>query len=431
MPKIWLTDALTSVFAVFNSFAQTTVGRCPNTGFKMAFLLTLVVYMTWLCLFTVHPRGKNPLYDRYYPSKGEFMNYVNALPLFFAPGLLRILVSLTPPTVADLKALCSRSNQANRTRDIWAMYLVILDKRGHRSRIYVGSGTSNEGGARGRLRHYETETTLSQEVRKALEDGYKITDKCCLCWAPQPTVSLAPTFRGVFLALEAAFTFMLWAYKTKKDFYMPQMQLWSTDKFEYDGLCTHIALNEAIPGQHDLTPEEREAHAVEMAERQKELKRKAYRKRKDADPIAYNLKAKEIQRRHYHKDPARASAITKKSFAKNLEIKKYHCALCDMTFKDRPKLERHQQSQSHRELAGLPKGAAYTDKWSLSRDPVKFAATKKKSRAKAVANKNFHCALCDAAFPDNTKLNRHFKTQKHTDTVSLLEAVGVMDDVQT
>lgn len=59
---------------------------------------------------------------------------------------------------------------------------------------------------------------------------------------------------------------MLWAMRSKKNCKMPHMRSWNVEEHAYDGLCSHCALIEAIPGQHDLTADEREVHAVEMKE---------------------------------------------------------------------------------------------------------------------------------------------------------------------
>lgn len=391
------------------------------------FLMRLVVYMTWLCLSCIHPRLKSPLYEKYLPIQDVLAYILEVMPLSLAPGLQHILVSLNPPTILDLKRVAVKSNKIlrHRLREIWAMYLVILEKRGCPPLVYIGSGTSLIRGARVRLRCYETGQMLSPNTRKAIGEGYEITSKGCLCWAPKPGAANAPVFRSVFLALESSLSFMLWAYKTKKDFGIPQMRLWDTEKFTYDGLCSHIALSEGIPGEHDLTPEERAAHEAELADRQKRLKNKSYRKIKAADPARFRVRVAANQRRIYQKNPEKCNAATKKSRSKNLATKKYHCDTCNMSFKESWKLERHVKSQSHRELAGLPKVPVVKDKWDLARDPVKFAATKKKTIAKAVANKKFYCAICDLACPDNSKLQRHFQTEKHINAAGLLQSLGV------
>lgn len=318
------------------------------------FLLSLVLCMTWLCVSTIPARGKNPLHDRYMPTMGSLKHLAASLPLYFAPGLLKILTKSTPPTVKDLKRMVHRTNKILRDhlKSVWVMYLVIFEKPGCRSKIYVGTGTKTQG-ARVRLRHYETGENLSRNVRRALAQGYKITHKFCLCWAPIPSAAHRPMFRAVFLALEAAFSFMFWAYDTKKDYTMPQMLLWPIETFEYDGLCSHIALSEGIPGDHDLSPEERVAHEAEMEHRQKLLKQKSHRKIKAADPVAFRAKGAAVMRRLRKKNPDRIKANIKRHRAKNVVEKKYHCPICDAAFPDKSKLTRHNNTKKHRERAGF------------------------------------------------------------------------------
>lgn len=366
------------------------------------------------------------------PIKDVLEILVDALSLSFAPGLLRVLLATKPPGIRELKRITKRSNKILRHNfgNIWAMYLVILEKPDCRPKIYIGSATSMKG-ARTRLRQYETGGIISDSMKNALKDEYEVTHKYCLCWTPIPSVGLVPVFRTVMIALECAFTFMLWAYRTKKDYRMPQAQLWPVDSFTYDGLCSHICLNEVIPGRHDLTSEEREIYNAEMQRRQPLLKHESYVRIKARDPVAFNAKVAAVQKRLYAKDPKKMNAATKRSRVKNLETGKYRCAICSVSFSDKVKLSRHEKSQAHRERAGLPKTPVVRDKWDLTRDPVKYAATKKKSRAKSVALHKHYCETCDAAFPDGTKLKRHYQTMKHQDAVQALDALGVKDILQS
>ncbi|KAL2277992.1 hypothetical protein FJTKL_14964 [Diaporthe vaccinii] len=142
---------------------------------------------------------------------------------------------------------------------------------------------------------------------------------------------------------------MFWAYETKKDYGMPHMLLWPVDDYEYDSLCSHIALNEGIPGKHDLTPEERVAHEAEMKHRQKLLKDKSYRKLKAADPEAHRAKSAAVSRNQRKKNPDRVKANTKRHHAKNIAAKRFHCAICNSpAWPDISKLKRHNNTQKHR-----------------------------------------------------------------------------------
>lgn len=78
-----------------------------------------------------------------------------------------------------------------------------------------------------------------------------------------PGPALVLIYRLLFFALEATLAFAFWATKAKKgDYGMVHLCSWGRDTLEYDGLCSHVALNEGIPGDFDMSPEELEANAA-------------------------------------------------------------------------------------------------------------------------------------------------------------------------
>jgi hypothetical protein len=137
---------------------------------------------------------------------------LSAASLCFAPGLLQVLQSATPPTVDYFKSLPTEHSEKQ-----WAIYLLVLEKSGARPTVYIGSGTDAREGVRGRFRQYDSELNIGASVRKALQNGYTIVHRGLICWAPLPSAAQVPQLRTLFLAIEAAFTFVFWAVATKKD----------------------------------------------------------------------------------------------------------------------------------------------------------------------------------------------------------------------
>jgi hypothetical protein len=83
-------------------------------------------------------------------------------------------------------------------------------------KLYTGSGTNADHGVDHRFRTYdkasrgELTNQLPSNVKKSLEEGFKITSKGLLVTAPLPKASSVPMVRCLLIALESALTFMLW-----------------------------------------------------------------------------------------------------------------------------------------------------------------------------------------------------------------------------
>ncbi len=128
--------------------------------------------------------------------------------------------------------------------------------------IYIGSSTHSVSGVYQRLRQYDSMVNVPMYVRTALDDGYKITHKGLLCWAPLPKASARFPLRVLFLALETAFSIVFWAmYSKTKDYGMPKhLCPWQMDAVHHDGCCSHPAIKERVEGEKDtLTAEQIEA----------------------------------------------------------------------------------------------------------------------------------------------------------------------------
>ena len=150
--------------------------------------------------------------------------------------------------------------------------MLVLEKAGHRPRVYIGSSTSASQGIRQRLQQYDLGILTLRYVEDAQTKGYTITHKAILCWMPKPTAAFVPVNRLLFVALEATFPYIFWAKRTTRNYGLPHICPWNRNHSEYDGLCSHCSSNEQIDGKFDLTAEQLEAHAIEKEQKRLEMK---------------------------------------------------------------------------------------------------------------------------------------------------------------
>lgn len=334
-------------------------------------VFAFMVLTVWTFLTLVPDKVKHPAYNMVLTSQDVLESIMSSCLVEFAPGLLDVLQSDTPPGLTFFKSLST--NYKKR----WAVYVVVFEKSGRPFKIYVGSATAKKGGVRRRMSNYDYETVISDSVKGALKDGYKITHKGLLCWAPIPTASKVYKLRVVFLALEAACSVILWAMKNPtKNYGMPNMCPWPKDSLFHNGLCTHSSLIEGIDGEpNGLTDEEIEAKGAELEKRYKDW-RNAYK--------------------------ARVRAMAKNT-------SRYRCKLCDVPFFDSTALNAHKLTKKHLDnVQGTGK---------VVKDPV-GKARKNQNREE----KRFHCDICDVSALSQGNLNAHYRTEKHKNNA---EAAGV------
>ena len=169
----------------------------------------------------------------------------------------------------------------------------MLEKKDEEPKLYVGSGTSTYNGVSARIGDYDRNKVIPRRVAEALKKGYTITHMGLLCWSPISPADLVPIRRVLFTALEATLTFVFWALHGNTDRYggMSHICPWDLDSLQYQGLCSHSALRELPPGDHDLDAEELKAQALEIARlrrpRLNENTRRCVEKAKIDDPAKY------------------------------------------------------------------------------------------------------------------------------------------------
>lgn len=348
-------------------------------------LVEFLVHTTWDCLCT--PDYKYGLYEQIFGTKDDLGRVASAASLSFCPGLLDALQADAPPDVSFFKRLPSHSYH------IWGVYVLVLEKPGCITNIYVGSATSADARVRARFNTYDREYSrdLPKYVWDALKDGYKIVRKGLLVWAPLPSAAHVPIFRLLFVAMEATFAFWFWAMKSlENDYGMASFGPWSRDSFTYGGLCSHSSLVEGVKGDFDLTSEQLEAMATAIRERKKEymdIYNPMYRQWELlVRPERVKERMQRAQARYLQNSPDKVIAKYERWQTKAKASRKFHCDLCGVTCAKRSEFERHNQTRRHK-------------------GNVRDAAAGKVRK--------YHCAVCEYSFYKPCELKKHLLGKLH------------------
>jgi hypothetical protein len=356
-----------------------------------------IIWHVWLCLSLSSEKIKHPIYAIVLSTLDAVDKLAASAFLEFAPRLLDVLQSDSPPSINFFKGLSSNG------KGLWAVYALVLEKKASRPRLYIGSGTCYTGGVHRRFNNYVNKEELPKYVKRSLDEGYKISHKGLLCWSPIPESSRLRT-RVLFLALEATFSSILWAMNNRdKSYGMPLLCKWSRESFEWDGLCSHFALLEGVQGKDGgLTLEELEAADIALKLRREEARKLRVQKRRDFKKN--DFAAWQAQRLRYwnNRDLALYAASRKRTKTKALALRKFYCDICNSNFSDSRDLNIHKNSQKHI-LKVSGKGRI-----SKAKDQ-KTAARREADRKSG----KYSCAICVRSFLDQSKLDRHEKTEKH------------------
>ncbi|KLJ07829.1 hypothetical protein EMPG_16705 [Blastomyces silverae] len=253
-----------------------------SPAFSAPTVFKLIMLVAWKCLCDTRPRFKHPLFARFFATQEELEAIAEGVSLCFAPGLFEVLKASNPPPFEYFRSLTPDPLLS------WGIYAITMENPGKRPRLYIGSatsiGTPTYFGARLRLKNYD--------------DGVRL----------------------MFLILEATFAYIFWAMKAKKgDYGMGHICFWDREKFEYDALCSHCALDEGIRGEFDMSPEEYEVYA----------------------------KDRETKRRTIHREGN--SNWHYEQMAENYTeyIEASHERLCDLSFTTGGMLEKHDKAAKH------------------------------------------------------------------------------------
>ena len=227
--------------AISATILQPTISSIFITADMLVFVLSLA----WNILSTIQGNLKNDIFDVVFPDEASLTQTASSLSLVLATTLFEVLLSEDPPTIEFFKTLptCSPLDR------VWAVYLLVLEKNGHESKIYIGCGTEAKQGVSSRLRYHTVGCSVPRYVEKALNSDYHVSHKGLLCTIPIPTRPQQATIRAFFLLLETTFAFAVWGmYASKADYKMSLICPWEPASLEYRGLCSHTSLMEEIPG---------------------------------------------------------------------------------------------------------------------------------------------------------------------------------------
>lgn len=331
-----------------------------------------------------------------------------ATPLKFAPGLLDVLRSDTPPSTDFFAALPRPEGK------FWGVYVALLVKDGSEPGVCIGSGTETLRGYRSRVSHYSDKKhrMLPRHVRALYDKGYDLAHVGLLCWTPTPPVSIVPRSRMRLLAVEAVFTNIFYSVTpTCMDELWADMMPWTRDAVSWLPLNNHTPFKEAGAGDLGLT-------AAQLVRREKDRKvrakhhwKKAYAKnaqamreqydRERAEDIEAFRAKKRVQAISWiSRNKSRVNAFYARSKKKAVAEQRFYCETCQKAFADSTKLKRHNNSTRHQnKVAGRPSSAK--------------ALESQKYAARVIAEKRFHCATCNQSFDGAYHLDAHKLTQKH------------------
>ncbi|KAK5651315.1 hypothetical protein OQA88_12611 [Cercophora sp. LCS_1] len=224
-------------------------------------------------------------FRRAFTSDRRIHELVDSVNLRFCDGLQEVLSADSPPPLAWFKSL-PRVDAKSRNR-AWGVYGIVMEKPGAIGLLYSGSGTSQSGGVRKRIRTYQLwiedlddpsrSMTIPKCMLQAQEEGYTITHIVMLCTCDPPRSSeFTDNLRLMVTATEAFFHCQFWTME-KKDREYGFKCPWPIEEFDYDGLCSHNPLWMKYYSKSLLTAEEtkaRDAAAMKVyRKRQLEAKR--------------------------------------------------------------------------------------------------------------------------------------------------------------
>lgn len=307
----------------------------PTTKSAIIGVLLPLIWSTLNVASWINPRFRLVLL-----SLDRISELLELVQIDFCSGLLPVHKASAPPSIDWFLALPS----ADSPGKVWAIYVLVLRKHGHRFKLYIGSATAFDAGVRGRFYEYKRGEHLPRYVKSALDDGYTIKKKALLATCPIPLAAKAPVYRVVILALEAILACYFWAmYKRDHDYGFNHLCPWSLDAFTYDGACSHNPLREAFEGDVDITEEQLQQIADETKAKNIAYG-KAYHKqqRVDATPEFKAAQARANKKQRPRTQRLRVEAREEKLF---------YCEVCDYAGGDAGKLRNHKKTKGHKRRA--------------------------------------------------------------------------------
>ncbi|KAL8853313.1 MAG: hypothetical protein Q9221_001789 [Calogaya cf. arnoldii] len=347
---------------------------------------------------------RNPHFAIVFPNRSAYDSISDFVPVTLADGLGDVINSDQPPATEFFLSLPRPSDVL-----LWGVYALVMHKPNLPFKLYIGSGTNATTGVLSRLSSYHPDcSNLPRFVKKAFEDGYTLLHIGLLLSTPLPTAGLVHKARGLMMAMEALMAFIFHAgFTAVTDDYLSEYILWPRNAVDWEPLCSHNCLNEAIRGDLQLTQEELELAAQLRQARIKETTAEfswAYRKRKrEEDELGFRHHRTNVTKAWQDRNQSKTLKTAEKSRAKAKESRRFLCTDCDMTFVRASALENHYGSTAHHnQVNGVVKGPSHKD-----------VANRQAKRIQAINEKTFYCSACDKAFGGNGELTRHEASKLH------------------
>ncbi|KAJ2970960.1 hypothetical protein NUW58_g9546 [Xylaria curta] len=241
---------------------------------------------------------RNPDFHVLFNDRDAYNSVAELAPLTLAPGFDNVLLSDNAPSSDFFHTLPLPDDDI----PVWGVYAVLMTKRDHPDKLYVGSSTDSRHGARNRFSHYHPGSSyLPRFVKKAFQDDFAVAHIGLLCWTPLPVPGNVPKVRGRMMALEALISFIFHAgIAMSTDIYVREILLWPRESVAWESLCSHSPLTEAIRGGLELSPEELEVAAsirkAHIAKIQNAASVRFRAKRRQEDETLYKAKVSESKK---------------------------------------------------------------------------------------------------------------------------------------
>jgi hypothetical protein len=230
---------------------------------------------------------------------------------------------------------------------------------------------------------------------------------------PLPSAADIPPVRALFVAMEAMFSFLFWTMKSKKkDYRMGVYCPWERKCFAYDGISSHNPLWEGVTGDFELTPQQREAMAATLKQKNKErdaIRNPLYHQYQLAENADYYRTRGRKNTAHFRKFSVKYEESRDKNRVKckvsRHKVKKsgiYSCGICNVTCYSETVLDRHERSKRHLQAVEL----------LASGKEKKEKSGPRKSAEKALAEHRFVCKICDIGYRSNWELSRHNESKR-------------------
>jgi hypothetical protein len=364
-----------------------------------------LVIVSWKLLSTIPVAYKNSLHDTLFPTIEALGETFERAQVQFSPMLLAMLQSTSPPTIDEMATLPSNAT------NLWIVYVIILEKKGARPKVYVGSGTKMAGIAgETRLQEYDGNEKLSAEVLAAIQDKYKITHKRVLCGAPVPRPGRVYLYRALILLLENALALAFGAVhpssptlRSVSPAFGNSASLlcnWNTVDQEYDGLCYRFAVTERILSSTGRTFTPNMVPFMEAVETNHEVRKVDQRR------IRANRRGQRIR-----------------------ALQHFYCSDCKVACVTQWALDKHNRTQAHKDIAthGRPLSKLERDllEWkprcdSCEEDFATVADLRNHNTAQhgpQGANDGW-CHECSHDYHDSRHLTFHQTSTKHLNMVA-------------